>query len=154
MSDKIRVNDNVYSWGSITLKCRGVTYYGFDSVSFGDKRERSFQYGMGKSHAPRGRARGKYSTEPGKLGGSLGTIQQLLQDLAALSDSGKSFGDVEFDVVVDYFEKDELPLTVVLRRCVITATTNSHEEGPDGLKGELELSYFSVERNGVTLYSR
>jgi hypothetical protein len=30
--------------------------------------------------------------------------------------------------------------------------TTSHEEGPDPLKGELELSYFYVLRNGLALF--
>jgi hypothetical protein len=154
MSDAIRVNQNVLSWGSITAKLGGVRYTFFRTVSYGDKRERTFQYGAGVDHSPRGRTRGKYSTEEGKLGGAKAGVRQFLLDLATKASDGETYGDVEFDVIVEFFENDELPCTDKLYRCVVTGVNSSHEEGPDGLEDELTLSYFEVTRNGKRLAKR
>src|SRR6185436_16366674 len=48
MTDSIRVNGNSHSWGSIVVKIAGVKYYGFDEISYGDKRERVKGYGLGE----------------------------------------------------------------------------------------------------------
>lgn len=154
MADQVRVNNNVLSWGSITLKMRNKRYTWPRTVSFGDKRERTFQYGMGPDHTPRGRSAGKYSTEPGKIGGAKAGVQEFIDDLAAAAPDQETFGDVEFETVVSFFESDEIPITVRLTRCVVTAVNASHEEGPDGLEDELEISYFEVLRNGKRLAKR
>lgn len=93
MSDEIRVNGNVHSWGSIILK-------------YGDARERAKVYGMGRHHAPRGRTRGKYTVEPVTLRGPKGTVQQLRALLAQQAPDGVSYGDVEFQIVVQYTETE------------------------------------------------
>lgn len=152
MADQVRVPDNIHSWGSITVKFRGNKYYGFTSLTYGDKRERVAVYGMGRHHAPRGRTRGKYSTEPGKLVGPKSTVQALINDLAAASSDGKSFGNVEFEAVYQFVENSEEPLHVVLERCVIDGVTASHEESADALQDELSISYLAIKRNGKYLF--
>lgn len=150
--DDIRVNGNQHSWGSIKVKIDGVPYFGFKSISYGDKRERVKAYGMGKHQAPRGRSRGKYSTEPSKLGGPKSSIQALREALAAKSPDGISYGDVEFEVVIQYYERYELPITVQLERCVIVENTSSEEEGADPLNEEIALDVMKIYRNGLTLF--
>ena len=150
--DDIRVNGNALSWGSIKCKIDGVPYYGFKSVSYGDKRERVKGYGMGKHQAPRSRSRGKYTVEPAKLGGPKSSMQALREALAAKSQDGVSYGDVEFEVVIQYFEKNELPITVQLERCVIVSNSASEEEGGDPLSEEIELDVMKIYRNGLTLF--
>lgn len=152
MADEIRVNGNILSWGSIKIKLDGVPYYGFTSVSYSDKRERVKAYGMGKHHAPRGRSRGKYTVEPAKLGGPKDSIQRLREALAAKSANGSSYGDVEFEVVIQYFERDQIPITVQLERCVIVTNSSSEEESADPLKEEIELDVMKIYRNGLTLF--
>lgn len=152
MSDQIRVNGNILSWGSIKMKFGGEPFFGFTSVQYADKRERVFQWGMGKHHAPRARSRGKYTPEPGKLGGPKSTIQALREFLAAQSADGASYGDVHFDIVIQYVEADDLPITVELEDCVITGNSSNEEENPDPLKEEIEISYMKVRRNGVVLF--
>lgn len=151
MADQIRVNDNIHSWGSITVKLGNEKYTGFTAVSYGDKRERTAVYGMGRHHAPRGRTRGKYSTEPGKLKGPKSSVQALVDALAAQSADGKSFGNTEFEIVIQFVELSEQPLTVVLERSVIDALTSSHEESADALEDEVSISYLAIRRNGKYL---
>ncbi len=152
MSDAIRVNGNQLSWGSIVLKIGGARFYGFTGISFADKRERVKAYGMGRHQAPRGRSRGKYTVEPVKLTGWKGSMQEVREALAALSVDGISYGDVEFEITVQYVEADEIPMTVEIEHCVWGANTTSDEEGPDPLKEEVELDCMLIRRNGLTLF--
>lgn len=152
MADKVRIRGNVLSWGSIIVKVDGERFSGFTSLSYGDKRERTYQWGMGKHQAPRGRSRGKYTPEPVKLGGPKSTIADLRAALMARAADGISYGDVEFQIVAQYVESDETPVTVELERCVIVGNTSQEEESADPLKEEIEISCMKVIRNGGTLY--
>lgn len=152
MADAIRVNGNQYSWGSIRVKVAAEPYTGFTAISYGDKRERVKAYGMGRHHAPRGRSRGKYSTDPVKITAWKGSAQALRAALAAQAADGKSYGDVEFDIAVQYIESDETPMIVSIERCVLVGNSASNEEGADPLKEELEIDCFLIRRNGLVLF--
>lgn len=152
MADAIRVNGNQHSWGSIIIKVDGDVFYGFTAMSHGEKRERTKAYGMGRHHAPRGRSRGKYSTENGKITGWKSSVQALREALAAKSKDGKSYGDVVFQVVAQYVEDDDSPITEELVDCVWVADSTSHDESPDPLKEDFEVDYMYAKRNGLSLF--
>jgi hypothetical protein len=156
MSDQIRVNGNIMSWGSIRVKAAGEIFYGFTSISYGDKRERVHVYGQGRHHGPRGRTAGKYSTDPGKLGGPTSTIAALRKRLAELATDRKSYGSVSFQVIVQYVEEgsSEEPLTVELDRTVLDANTASHSESADPTTEEVSINYMLIYRNGLTLFDQ
>lgn len=149
--DQIRVNGNVHSYGSITVKIGDERIYGLTGITFSDKRERVKVYGMGRHQAPRGRTRGKYTLENVKLTGYKSTIQDMRALLAASSVDGISYGDVEFDVVVEITEADETPIVVEILRCVWASNNETAEEGPDPLKDEIELDPMMIRRNGLVL---
>lgn len=153
MSDQIRVNGNQLSWGSIEVQIDGERYYGFTGIGFADSRERVKAYGIGRHQAPRGRSRGKYSVEPVTLTGLKASVQELRAALAERAPDGVSYGDVVFQVVVQYTEPDETPITVELEDCVWVKNTTSDEEGPDPLKEEVELDCMRIRRNGLVLFS-
>jgi len=152
MSDKIRVNGNTLSWGSIKLKINGDRFTGFTSISYGEKRERVYQYGMGPAQAPRGISRGKYTPDPIKLGGPKSTFADLRAALAAQSADGRSYGNVVFQIFVEYVETDDSPVTVELIDCFLTANTSTEEESADSLKEEVEIMCMRVLKNGLSLY--
>lgn len=152
MSDDLRVNGNQVSWGSLTVKViDGTRLFGFTAISFADSRERVKAYGMGRAQAPRGRSRGKYATEPVGLTGWKTSIQALRKALADAGD-GVSYGDVVFQIVVQYVEGDEDPITVEIEDCVFVKNTTSDEEGSDPLKDEIEIDCMRIIRNGLVLY--
>jgi len=152
MSDGIRVNGNQLSWGSIVLKLRGEDYYGFTAISYADKVERVKAYGMGRHHAPRGRSRGKYTLENVKLTGWKSSAQIFREALAQASNSGTSYGNVEFLISVLYSEPDEPNVAVEIGGCVYVATTSSEEESADPLKEEIEIDPMYIRRNGLVLF--
>ena len=155
MADSVRINGNQYDWGSITIKVDAEVYSGFDQISYGDKRERTYSYGTGRHRAPRGRTGGKYTPEPVKLRGMRSTMQVLRAHLASKSPDGRSYGNVEFPICVQYVEPGsatELPMLVELERCVIVGDTTSDEENTDPSKEEVEISTMLVRRNGLSLF--
>lgn len=152
MSDVYLVNGNQHSWASIITKAYDEVWTGFTDVNYGDKRERVLAYGQGRHHAPRGRSHGKYAPEPVKLGGWKSSVQQFIAGLAAKAPDGISFGDVEFQIVVQFVEADEGSITTVIERCVVTSLTSSHSESPDPLKDEIEIQPMWIRRNGLVLF--
>ena len=152
MSDSIRVNGNQLSWGSITLKVLGEAFTGFTAISYSDKRERVKAYGMGRAQAPRGRSRGKYTADNAKITGWKDSVSALREFLASKSDNGANYGDVTFQIVIQYVEDDETPQTVELCDCVWAANNTSEDESPDPLKEDFEADVMFIRRNGMTLY--
>ena len=152
MADQIRVNGNMVGWGSITIRLDDEVFSGFDSISYGDKRERVKHYGMGRAHAPRGRTSGKYTVENTKLRGPKGTVMALRTALARRAADGKSYGNVEFPIVVQYVESGEVPITVELERNAIVSDVSSDDESGDPSKEEIECDTMLIRRNGLTLF--
>ena len=152
MADTKQINGFAHSWGSIIAKAGGEEFYGFTAVSFADKIEETIIYGLGKAQGPRGRTRGKYSTEESKIKGPISTIAALRKALAALADDAKSYGTVEFPMTIQMVEADETPIIVELERCRLLSTTGSFSEGPDGLEEEVAIKPLFVTRDGLTLY--
>lgn len=155
MADQIRVNGNLMSWGQITLRCGIEEFSGFNSITYADKRERVKAYGMGRHHAPRGRSAGKYSTDPVKLRGPKSSIEALRAGLAAQAPDGTSYGNVEFNIIVQYSAEPtstEPPMSVELERCVFSSDSSSHEESADPLNDEIECDCMLIRRNGRTLF--
>lgn len=150
--DQVRINGNVYSWGSITVKVGGERWTRLTSISFADKRERVKAYGQARHQAPIGRSRGKYTTEPVKVGAPPGSLQELRELLATQAPDGVSYGDVEFDITVQYIESDETPITVEILDNVWASNSDALEEGGDPLKGETEFDCMRIVRNGLTLF--
>jgi len=152
MSDPIIVNGNQISWGSIVLKLDQERFTGFTAISFGDKRERVKAYGMGRAHAPRGRSRGKYTIEPVKLTGWKESVQIFRQALANKAPDLQSYGDIEFQIMVQYIEPSEAEIDIEIERCVWMTNTSNDEENPDPLKEEVEFDAMLIRRNGLLLF--
>lgn len=150
--DSITVNGNQYDWGSVQVTIDGIPLIGVAGIKYSDKRERSFAYGTGKAHAPRGRTRGKYSAEAGiTLWKDSADDFRLYLASRDPSFSG-SFGNTEFLLDVQYFEDDLGLVDVQLLRCCVVGDDSSEEENADPTKEEFGLSVFQIVRNGVTLF--
>ncbi len=152
MSDSYLINGNQHSWASIVTKAYDEVWTGFTGITYGDKRERVLAYGQGRHHAPRGRSHGKYTPENIKLTGWKASVQQFIAGLAAKASDSVSFGDVEFQIVVQFVEADEGSITVVAERCTVISLMSTHDESPDPLKDEIEIQPLWLRRNNLTLF--
>lgn len=151
MADEIRINGIAHSWGSTKLKIDGERYTGISSISYSDKLETAFGYGMGKSHKPRSQSRGKYSAEQIVMKVQTSTAQAIRETLAEKGD-GISYGVVNVPIVLQYLEPDDTPITVEFEDCRLVEDGSADEEGSDVLTVEIKWSTFGIRRNGKTLY--
>lgn len=149
--DRKRINGNVYSWGSIVAKCNGEEFSGLIGVTYSQKRERSKQYGTGRHQAPRGRTRGKYSAEA-KITVVRGTMSDFINFLASQASDGISYGDVSFQLTIQFVEDDETPMLVECLDCVIASEDSTDDEGNESLKDEVGIDVMRIRKNGKTLY--
>lgn len=152
MADVIKINGAAHSWSSTILKIGGERYSGIDSIGYSDKRERVHGYGMGRSHAPNWRSAGKYSVENVKIRGRKSTIEAIRQQLALLSPDGRSYGNAEVNINLQFVEGIDTPMNVLIVGCSLVSDGSSHEENPDPLKDEIEFQPMRIIRNGKTLY--
>jgi hypothetical protein len=153
MSDQIRINGNLMSWGSIILKmANGNTYTGITGVSYADKRERVKGWGQGRHHAPYGRSSGKYTPDPVKITVYKHVANAIRKDLAAQSPDGTSYGNTVFEIAIQYVEFSLASGSVDIQQCVLVGNSSNEEENPDPLKEELEIDCMRIKRDGLTLY--
>lgn len=152
MADSVRINGNQISWSSCKLTIDGEIYTGITSIGYADALEVSKSYGMGRSHAPRGRSAGKYTPDPLTMRAWKSTAQAIREQLAALSPSGTSYGRPEVTIVLQYVEPDDAVITVEFDGARLVKCTSSNEEGPDGLAEDLEWDVMAIRRNGLTLF--
>lgn len=152
-ADFIRVNGNLFSWGSTILKIAGIPYTGITGITFGDTRERAFGHGMGAHQAPRGRSRGKYTAKNTKLTCHVDTANEILKAMTLLS-GGFSYGNPSVPIILQLVETDLLPSTTTLDRCCIVDVGGEYSEGPDVLVMDIEWSVMTIARNKQTLFDR
>lgn len=152
MADQVRVNQNVYSWGSIVVTVGEERFYGTSSVTFADKRERAKQYGQGRSQTPRGKTNGKYTTEPCKFKMAKDSADAFREYLASQSTSGTSYGGTFFQVVVTYADEGLPGSTVEINGCTYQGSTETDEEGTEGIVEEIEVDCMFILRNGLALF--
>lgn len=152
MSDLKRVNGAAPSWGGIVVKIDQERYYGIVGVGYGDKLEMIMGYGMGRHHAPTRRSEGKYSTDPGKLKMYKDSAEVLRAALAAKAEDGRSYGTIEFQIVVQIITKSGKPLHVQINRCRLSEEATQHDEGPELLFEDITYSCMSIIKNGKTLF--
>lgn len=149
--DRYRINGNALSWGSLIAKVGGEEFHGLIGLSVTQKRERAKVYGTGRSQRARGRTIGKYSIDA-KLTVARGSMSDFIEFLKAQSEDGISYGNVEFQLVFQYVETDETPMTIVLNECVIAEESMTDDEGIEGLKDELSLDVMYGTKNGGSLF--
>jgi hypothetical protein len=151
MSDEIRINGIAHSWGSTKLKIAGERYSGITSISYSDKLEVAKGYGMGLAQRPRARSRGKYVPEQVVMKVYTSTAQEIRNMLADRGD-GVSYGTEEVEIVLQYIEDGETPITVEFELCRLVEDGSSDEEGGDVLSVEIKWDTMGIRRNGKTLY--
>lgn len=140
------LNDAIPSWVDLRLRVDGAEITGITAVSFGDKVEDEMVYGAGRM--PRGRTRGKYTTDDCSLSVHEDTFVELVS----------RFGDGWCDKIFEVVEQISLPggaiSTSVLERCRFKGAPGGGEEGSSALVRELPFSTMAIKRNGKYLVKR
>jgi hypothetical protein len=76
---------------------------------------------------------------------------ELLKELAAKSADGKSFGNVTFQIHLDFIEDDQSHDADIVD-CQITGVDDANQEGADPLKTDLTIMPMYIRRDGLTLF--
>lgn len=159
-SDKVRVNGNLYDFGSTSLRIADEPIYGYTSVGWAQKRERQKGYGAGKDRLPQGRTSGKMVYENLKIKVRRDTSSAIKAILAARATDGQSYGDADDALIVFQYVEEESnqdPILIEFTDSAYVGESNVSEEegGPDFV--ELEFDYQKLDEtiNGkkLTLYS-
>jgi len=153
MADTVRVNGFITSWSDISFKLNGERYYGITEINYSDTRKRTKVYGMGRTGTPRGRTRGKYEVGEVTVKMDFPAFVALRDAIAAESSDGNSYGDVEFEGVVQYtYGADDETHTDKLFRLTFDGVTNGASEGPDALMIDVTFDCMGISRDGKTLF--
>jgi len=148
--DKVQVNGDAFDWGSITILAANDTLHGIKSIKYKDGIESSFQYGASRARAPRGRTRGKYTCEASMtlFKDSAHAFRQRLHLLSG----GRGYGQVDFNVNLQFFENGSDFQNILLVNCRYGGTDASDEENTDSLTEDIALRPFYIVRNGLVIF--
>lgn len=153
--DTQRINGSALSWSSIQAKIGNDRIFGFKAINYKDARERTPVVGSARHHAPRGYTAGKYTVDPVTATVEKESAQALRTVLATRAADGKSFGNVEFEITVQYSEvRDgvELVITDTLHRCTYRESAGKGEDSADPLYEELAFNCTHITWGGKTLF--
>lgn len=145
-----RINGNMYSWASVSIRVGTTLVTAIKSISYEDSRTRGKGYGAGRHHAPIGRSSGKYETGPVTVSIEKSQCKELREALASESPSG-SFGDAEFNIVVQYTEGDRNQ-TDTIEGCTWAKMSAKNEEGSDPAYDDVEFDCMSILWDGKALH--
>lgn len=153
--DEKRINGNAFGWASVLFKIGDDRIYGFKAINYKDSRERTPVYGSARHHAPRGMTPGKYSCDPATATVEKETGAAIRASLARQAADGKSFGNVEFEVVVQREEmRGGVPkvITDELHRCTWRETASKSEESAEAEYEEIAFNVTTIDWDGLSLY--
>ena len=148
MADKQFINDNTYSWSSLSLSIDGTKYYGIKSVTFGDKIEVALGYSTGKHFRPVSRTQGQYSAEDTK-------VTMRLDSWKAVADKlGSALSSKEVTISAQWQEKDLSTFSVSMERCRVIGVNITQDQVADESQVEVTFSVMSIKWNGKQLYAQ
>ncbi|MBN8609142.1 MAG: hypothetical protein J0L92_01055 [Deltaproteobacteria bacterium] len=150
-ADDIRINGFTHSWASTKTTLDGEQYVGISKISWDHAIEEGLVRGQGGK--PLGRTRGQYMPGAVTLTMRKSSAMVLKDNLAKKSSDGKTYGETEFPIVVQYLEPDDTPITVELNRCRFLKSTAANEQSADPTAEDIELSCLEVVENGKKLFS-
>jgi hypothetical protein len=154
MPGPMLINGQQYSWASLifTIADWRDEAAGAESVDYGHKRTREKKTGSNRDQAPRVRTSGVYEVDPLKVTIRKDHADALRARLASLSPDGRSYGNVQFEALLQFSEPGADVSTVELRELVWSGTSCGLKQGPEGLMESLEMDPMRIIENGLTLY--
>lgn len=147
-TDAVTVNGRYLSFASAEAKCDGQVYSGIKGLNF--KQSLKSKKVKGRGPYPKGRTRGDYEAE-----GSIEFLKEYAKAFRdALAAKNKSYGLVEFDVLL-YFSESKLDPTheVKLVSCRVEDEDEGHAQGSDELSEKWSLSVMWIEKDGKRMLS-
>lgn len=133
-------------WLSITAEIRGKEYFGLRGIEYGDKLTREQVYGVGAF--PLGKTPGKVENDEGKLMLLNKDFYELLRDL------GDAWGDVRFNITVQYGMPGDPVHTDIIESCHLGGANGGGSEGGGAIEREIPFTYLAIKRDGKYITRR
>ena len=133
-------------WFNTIIKCNGIEYFEARGIEYSEKLTREMVHGV--SAYPLGYTPGKVENEEGKLTILNKGFYKVLQDF------GPGWGDVRFDITVQYGAFGSGAATDVIESCRLAGAPGGASEGTTAIERELPFYYLAVKRNGVYITRR
>jgi hypothetical protein len=149
--DSTIINGSTYAWSSVRLELDGFPYAGVLEITYSDKVEVSYGYGLTPGHAPLRRTRGKYSVDDPKVSMAGPSGRTFLAALGARA-AGNGFGEVTFPITVSYSEPTLGTVVDTLEDCRVIGNSVSNSESTDENKVEFTVSCMRIRWNGQLMY--
>ena len=154
MSDQKRVNGNLYSKASCTLKVAGEIFEGWDAVEFGDKRERAYAFGAGKHGGPRGKTKGRYTPDLLVVTFQTDSAAACRTSLAAKAPDGVSYGEASVLITLTIDEPGLGVQLLEFEDCTLAEDSASVEDSAEHVAEKLSFMPMRVRRNGNSLFDQ
>lgn len=131
------IQDN---WFSTTILCRGREYFGCRAIEYSDKLTREAVHGA--SAFQLGMTPGKVENEEGKLTLLNRDFYQMIADF------GDAWGEVRFDITVQYGMHGTPVHTDVIEGCRLTGAPGGASEGTTAIEREISFMFMRIKRDG------
>ncbi len=147
-TDAVTVNGRYLSFASAEAKLDGQVHSGIKALNY--KQSLKSKKVKGRGPYPKGRTKGDYEAE-----GSIEMLKEWARAFRlALAAKNKSYGLVEFDVLVYFSESPTDPThEVKLVGCRIEDEDEGHAQGSDELVEKIALSVMWIEKDGLRMLS-
>ena len=140
MSSYPQVNGNRYSWASAEVTINGKRIRGIKEISYSNGLEPGEVRGTGPQKL--GRTRGDLKPEA-----SFTILKQEYYELIAAL--GEGYLEVEFDIVVQYSERNAPIITDEIKACRLKKPDHSYSQSTEAMVVKCDLDCMYVIENGI-----
>lgn len=137
------INGNRHSWVSVEAKLDGQVYY-VTAVNYSRKRNRTMVRANHPDAVGKTRGSNDYSADVEMLLAEFNAFQAALIARANALGLNGGYGDVPFDVVVQYSENGLDTVTDTIIGCTMDSTDASNTEGTDATKRKVDLNPLKI----------
>lgn len=132
-----------HSWASIEAKVAGKVFY-ITSINYSRKRNRTMVRENHPDPVAKTRGSNEYSGDCEMLLAEFNALQAELINQANQQNLNGGYGDVQFQVVVQYSENNLDTVTDTLNGCTMDSTEASNSEGTDPTKRKFDLAPLKI----------
>lgn len=137
------VNGFRYAWSSVEIKVAGKVFYA-TAINYSRKRNRSLVREHHPDPVAKTRGANEYSADIELHLSEFNAMQAALIALASQQGLNGGYGDVFFQVVVQYTENNLDTITDTIQGCTLDSTEAAGAEGTDPSKRKCDLAPLKI----------
>ncbi len=154
MSDQVLVQGRLLSRSSCQLKRDGEEFFGWDTMEWGQSRERGKAYGSGKAGGPRGKTGGRYAAKELVIGFHQDTALAVKKSLAREASDSKSYGNVSHMWTLTVSEPGLETQLYEWTGCTLDDESGGAEDSAEKMLEKFTFGPMRMKHNGLSLYDQ